>query len=144
MTADRSFSERNRAATQRIRTLARLSDEQLMQPVGQHWTAAIALIHIAFWDRRILYMLDALEREGRVPTAQIDVAVNDISLPLWAAIPPREAARIALETAEALDQRLETLAPAQLEALHASNPRWVERALHRGDHLDEVEAALKA
>ena len=49
-----------------------------------------------------------------------------------------------METAEALDRRLEAFAPAQLEALYASNPRWVERALHRGGHLDELDAALKA
>jgi hypothetical protein len=143
MSVDRAFVERNRASTDRIRALARLSDAELKRPVGEHWTVAIALVHIAFWDRRILVILDRTEQDGRVIAPPPDTMVNDISLPIWAAVPPREAARLAVETAEALDQRLEALAPDVLEALYASNPRWVERAHHRGEHLDEVEAALK-
>ncbi len=66
-----------------------------------------------------------------------------LSLPLWAAMPPREAARIAIETAEALDRQLEGFPPALLAEIHTYNERWVVRALHRGEHLDEVDAALK-
>src|SRR5579859_3508866 len=109
MAMDRSFVERNRASTNRIRELAsRLSDEELQHRVGEHWTVAIALAHLAFWDRRVLHLLDLMEREGKLVSIDIDIAVNDISLPLWAAIPPRAAAHLAIDTAEALDQRLET------------------------------------
>ncbi|NTW12489.1 MAG: hypothetical protein HGA30_04185, partial [Anaerolineales bacterium] len=73
---------------------------------------------------------------------EIDLFVNDLSLPLWAAVPPREAARIALENAEALDKRLEEYPQALLEEIYKYNKRWVVRALHRGEHLDEAEAAL--
>ena len=59
MAQDRSFVEQNRASTNRIRALvARLSDDEMQQRVGQHWTVAIALAHLAFWDRRVLYALD--------------------------------------------------------------------------------------
>ena len=144
MTMDRSFIERNRASTQRIRLMAaRLSDDELRQPVGEHWTVAIVMAHLAFWDRRVMYVLDRSERDGKLFIPEIDIFVNDLSLPLWAAIPPREAARIAIETAETLDQRLETFPPALLEEIYTYNKRWVERALHRGDHLDEADAALK-
>lgn len=145
MTIDPSYVERNRASTDRIRALAdRLSDEALQQPVGEHWTVAIALAHLAFWDRRALHALDATEREGQLVAPEIDIVVNDYSLPLWAAIPPRQAARIAIETAEALDARLESYPPALLAIIHDYYPRWVVRALHRNEHLDEVEAALQA
>ena len=144
MTLDRSFVERNRASTNRIRALvARLSDEELQHPVGEHWTVAIALAHLAFWDRRVMYVLDNTERDSKLFIPEIDIFVNDLSLPLWAAIPPREAARIAIETAEVLDKRLEDFPPALLEEIHAYTERWVVRALHRGEHLDEVDAALK-
>ena len=144
MTLDRSFVELNRASTKRIRDLAaRLSDEELQHPVGEHWTVAIVFAHLAFWDRRVLYVLDMTERDGKLFIPEIDIFVNDLSLPLWAAIPPRAAARIASETSEALDKRLENFPPALLEEIHAYNERWVERALHRGEHLDEAEAALK-
>jgi hypothetical protein len=144
MTLDRSFIELNRASTNRIRDLAaRLSDAEMQHPVGKHWTVAIALAHLAFWDRRVLYVLDMTEREGALFVPAIDIFVNDLSLPLWAAIPPREAARIAIETSETLDQRLEEYPPALLEEIYAYNKRWVVRALHRGEHLDEVDASLK-
>ena len=145
MTLDRSFVELNRASAQRIRDLAaRLSDEELQHSVGEHWTVAIVFAHLAFWDRRVMYVLDMTEREGKLFIPQIDIIVNDLSLPLWAAIPPREAARIAIETAEALDKRLEKYSPALLEEIFNYNKRWVIRALHRGEHLDEAEAALRS
>ena len=145
MTLDRSFVERNRASTERMRALAaRLTDEELQHPVGEHWTVAIVLAHLAFWDRRVLYVLDMTERDGKLFIPEIDIFVNDLSLPLWAAIPPRAAARIGIETAEALDKRLEDFSPALLEEIYAYNKRWVERALHRGEHLDEADAALKS
>jgi hypothetical protein len=144
MPLDRSFIERNRASTNRIRALVgRVTDAELHQPVGEHWTVAITLAHLAFWDRRMLYLLDQTERAGTLVIPAMDIVVNDISLPLWAAIPPREAARLAIETAAAVDQRLEAFPPALLEEISANNERWLVRAWHRDRHLDEVEAALR-
>jgi hypothetical protein len=144
MAMDRSFIERNHASTRRIRDLAaRLSDEEMKTPVGEHWTVAIVFAHLAFWDRRVMYVLDMTRRDGKLFIPEIDIFVNDLSLPLWAAIPPREAARIAIETAEAVDKQLEEFPKALLEEIYTYNKRWVERGLHRGEHLDEAEAALK-
>lgn len=144
MVQDRSFVELNRASTNRIRALiTSLSDQEMQHRVGQHWTVAIALAHLAFWDRRVMYVLDMTERDQKLFIPEIDIFVNDLSLPLWAAIPPREAAKICLETAETLDARLENYPPELLEEIYAYNKRWVVRALHRGEHLDEVDAALK-
>jgi hypothetical protein len=145
MTLDRSYIQQNRASTDRIRALAAgLSDEDMQHRVGEHWTVAIALAHLAFWDRRVMYVLDMTEHDGKVFIPEIDIFVNDLSLPLWAAIPPRAATRIAIETAEALDKRLEVYPPALLEEIYNTNQRWVVRALHRNEHLDEVDAALKS
>ena len=80
MTQDRSFVELNRASTNRIRTLvARLSDKEMQHPVGEHWTVAIALAHLAFWDRRVMYVLDMTERDGKLFIPEIDIFVNDLS-----------------------------------------------------------------
>ncbi len=144
MSMDRSFVERNRATTSRIREMAaRLSDEELQHPVGEQWTVAIMMAHLAFWDRRVLFVLDKTERDGRLFKPEIDIVVNDISLPIWAAIPPREAARMAIETAETLDRRLETYPSGLLEEIYSFNKLWVDRSLHRGGHLDEADADLK-
>jgi hypothetical protein len=144
MTIDQPFVELNRASTQRISALAtQLTEAELQQRVGEHWTVAIALAHLAFWDRRVLAVLDKTESEGKLAVFEVDVAVNDLSLPLWAAIPPQAAARLAVETAQVLDQRLERFPLGLLETLYNYNKRWVIRALHRNGHLDEIDAALK-
>jgi hypothetical protein len=145
MTLDKSYIELNRASTERMRALAaRLSDKEMQTGVGEHWTVGIVFAHLAFWDRRVMYVLDRTEKDGRLFVPEIDIFVNDLSLPLWAAIPPREAARIAIETSQALDKRLEDFPPALLEEIQDYNKRWVARALHRNEHLDEADAALKA
>jgi hypothetical protein len=144
MSLDPSYKDLNRASTKRIKKLASsLTDEEMQTRVGEHWTVSIALAHIAFWDRRVMYVLDMTAKDGKLFIPEIDIFVNDLSLPLWAAIPPREAARIAVETAEELDRRLEEYPQNLLEEIYNFNQRWVIRALHRNQHLDEVDAALK-
>ena len=69
--------------------------------------------------------------------------VNDVSLPFWAAIPPQAAARLAIETAEAVDKRLENYPPHLLDLVQDEYKRYLFRANHRNEHLDEAEAALK-
>jgi hypothetical protein len=64
MTLDRSFIERNRLSTERIRSLAaRLSDQQMLTPVGEHWTVAIVFAHLAFWDRRVMFIVETFHYE---------------------------------------------------------------------------------
>ena len=99
MALDRSFVERNRASTERIRALAaRLSDEEMQHPVGEHWTVAIALAHLAFWDRRVMEVLGITERGGKGVIPALDIFVEDLLLPLWAGLPPRARARLRIQT----------------------------------------------
>ena len=89
--------------------------------------------------------LAAPRAELRPPSGRAEPArgvVNDLALPFWAAIPPRTAATLALSTAETLDARLEDYPAALLEAVYARSERLVVRALHRNEHLDEVDQAL--
>lgn len=144
MAMDKSYIDLNRASTGRMRALAeRLSEEQMQTRVGEHWTVAIVFAHLAFWDRRVMYVLDKTEKDGKLFIPEIDIIVNDMSLPLWAAIPPRQAARIGIEVAQTLDRRLEGYLPALLEEIFSYNKRWVVRALHRNEHLDKAEAVLR-
>ena len=142
---DQSFIELNRASRERIRGLAeRLTDEEMQTRVGEHWTVGIVFAHIAWWDRRVIYVLDMTEKDSKLFVPEIDIFFNDLSLPLWAVVPPREAVRIAIETSETLDKRLEEYSPELLEEIYNYNKRWVIRALHRDEHLDEADAALKS
>lgn len=145
MSLDPNYTQLNRASTERIKQLAAsLSDEEMQTRVGEHWTVSIALAHLAWWDRRVMYVLDMTAKNGKLFVPEIDIFVNDLSLPLWAAIPPREAARIAIESSADLDARLEAFPQDLLEEIYNYNKRWVVRALHRNEHLNEVDAALKA
>ena len=144
MPLDLTFAEQNRFSRERIKSLDdRLTDEELLTPVVEHWTVSVALAHMVFWDRRVMYVLDMTKRNGDVFVPNLEIAVNDLSLPLWKAIPPREAARLCIESAEESDRRLEEYDRDLLEKIYEYNKRWVVRALHRNEHLDEVDAALK-
>jgi hypothetical protein len=144
MPLDPSYKDLNRVSRERIPALAnRLTDAEMQTKVGEHWTVAIVLAHLAFWERRVMYVLDMTEKNGKLFIPEIDIFVNDLSLPLWAVIPPREAARIAMEECEAVDKRLEIYDATLLEEIYNYNKRWVIRALHRNEHLNEADAALK-
>ncbi len=140
---DRSFVEQNKASTERLKKLVKkLKDADMSRKVGADWTVAIALAHLAFWDRRVQFVLDRTEKDGKLSPVEIDVVVNDLMLPTMALIPGQQAARLAVETSEALDKRLEAFPEALLEQVNAHNPRWVNRSLHRNEHLDEVDKAF--
>ena len=147
MSEDRSYIDQNTRERERLRTLAeRLSEDELRVPVNEHWTVAGVLGHIAFWDARVLSLADKLERG--VPFSPDDSEpedvdwINDASRPLIHAIPPLEAARLTLQIAEETDARVATLPVDRLWPQNPDSPLYALRASHRGEHLDEVEAAL--
>ena len=68
--------------------------------------------------------------------------INDSTRPLIHAIPPRQAAEAALRIAEETDELIASLSPELVAKLDADSPLNPARAGHRGEHLDEIEAAL--
>ncbi len=145
MTLDRSFVQANRLATDRLRQLAgRLSEEDMQHLMFDGWTVSSVLAHLAFWDRRILLALDQTEHEGKPVNPTVETYVNDLLAPLLTAIPPAAAGRLAVETAQAVDKRLEGFREDWLEQFLAQNKRMVFRAMHRNEHIDDIEAALKS
>ncbi len=149
MSDGRSYVEANTRERERLRALvARLSDEELRRHVNDHWSVAGVLGHIAFWDARVLALADKLER-GAPFTADDDEPedvdwINDASRPLIHAIPPREVADLALRLAEETDQRVASIPPERMYPVDDTSPLQPLRAGHRGEHLDEIEAALGA
>jgi hypothetical protein len=143
MAVDRSFVELNRASSRRMRELVmRLTNDELLKPVGKEWTVHTTLAHIAFWDLRVMHLLDATEREGKLVAPEIDISVNDILNMLFGAMRPRLISQMAFQAAESLDGMLEKFPADLLEQIHARTERWVIRALHRNHHLDAIEAAV--
>ncbi len=141
---DRSFHAQNARERERLKRLAsRLSEADLERSVGHDWTVAATLVHLAFWDLRAVRLMDHYAKGGVRPSpADIDV-VNDTVRALARSIPPRAAARLAVEAAEQVDRRIEALPDGVLEAVAAAgNPFNPARHVHRAEHLDEIERAL--
>jgi hypothetical protein len=149
MSEDRSYVEENTREREHLRALVeRLDDDELGLPVNEHWTVAAVLGHIAFWDGRVLALSDKLERGEPFTSSDAEPEdvdwINDATRPLIHAIPPREAARLALQIAEETDARVATLPLDRLWPRDPDSPLYAVRASHRGEHLDDVEAALRA
>jgi len=146
-TVDRSYIAENAAELRRLRALVeRLSEADLVRPTPGGWTVAASLAHVAFWDQRILFWLDRWEH-GQAPHpiegADVDW-INDAGKPLCLALPPRVAARLAVEIAEALDRKLSALPDDRVAANKAAGePLSLVRAHHRKTHLDEIERILR-
>jgi hypothetical protein len=142
----KSYVEENTKGRGRLRGLANeLTDEELGLPAGDGWTVAALLAHLAFWDYRVLALIRRWEEVGVGPSP-IDVdGVNDAAKPLCLAIPPREAVRLAINAAEAVDRALECL-PDDLEAginvLVQEGKFRLNRSIHRDEHLDQIRRAL--
>src|SRR5437879_355851 len=99
MSTGRGYVEENARELDRMRGIVgRLSDDDLLRQVNEHWTVAGVLGHIAFWDGRALALGEKLDR-GEPFTPSDDEPddvdwINDASRPLIHAIPPREAAEL--------------------------------------------------
>ena len=90
-----SYIEANAKGRERLWALvSELTDEELALQVGDGWTIAAMLAHLAFWDYRVLVLIMRWKKVGIGPSP-IDIdGVNDAMKPLCLAIPPREAARL--------------------------------------------------
>jgi DinB family protein len=150
MSADRSYVEHNTRERERLRSLVeRLTDNELLAAVNESWTVAGVMGHIAFWDARTIYLANKLE--AGIPFSEDDDEpedvdwINDSGRALIHAIPPREAARLALRMAEETDDIVASLSPERAARTWPTDPKSPLnplRASHRGEHLDEIEAAL--
>ena len=141
---DTGYNERNRTQTQRLRGLRSLGDEDLQRPVGEHWTVAIALAHIQYWDGRSVGAIEAWRRHGLPLTLWTngEGVVNDVLLPVWGECSPREALEQAIKTAEVLDRIVEDLSSEEAEVVSVQRYRVLDRSMHRSEHLDEMDTAL--
>jgi hypothetical protein len=148
MPEDRSHDVETDAERERLRALiAGLRDKDLGRPMPAGWTVAGVLAHIAFWDARAIYWLDKWAK-GVAPTPyepENTQAVNESAKPLCLALPPRDAANLAMRLAEEADGKVKALSDEMLTKIRATGapPFNLSRAIHRQEHLDEIESALR-
>lgn len=150
MSAEPSVIAENTATRERLRALlAHINDEELARPFGDGRTIATILGHIAFWDQRILVLLERWSR-GDVQPSPADTEpenvdwINDAAQPFFLAMPPRVLAQLALHTAEQVDHQVEHVSPGLVAAIYAAgDPISLARFSHRDEHLDEIERLLQ-
>jgi hypothetical protein len=133
MSEGRSYVEENTRERERLRALVeRLGEEELLAAVNPHWSVAAVLGHIAFWDGRVLALADKLEHG--IPFTDSDIEPEDVD---WI----NDATRPLI--AEETDARVARLPADRMYPGDPESPINALRASHRGEHLDDVEAALR-
>ena len=131
---DKSYVAENEAERARLKAfVGRLSDAGMARPVGAHWTVSVGLAHLAFWDRLWLAKFDEWGRTGVVVVPQV---------PWWRAIAPAQVRHEVIAAAEAADDKVRRMPVALVEAVLATRPRTILRAVHHRQHLDELERAV--
>jgi hypothetical protein len=147
VTDDRPYIQVNDRERRRLRELIdMLDDDALAAPANEYWTVAGVLGHIAYWDIRVLVLAEKIDRGE--PWAPGDAEpdgdwLNDSTRPLIHAIAPRAAAELALRIAEETDARVAELPLDRMAPLDPESPIYPARGEHRGEHLDELERALR-
>jgi hypothetical protein len=147
--ADRSFVDENDAARLELgEFIAGLDERSFKCPVGSGWTISTCLCHLAFWDHRVLFLLNDWERTGQLERSRfssqsvnsINQAVNAISQ----AVPGAAAAKLALDAALAVDSLLASISDELIgQLVSAGFERYLKRSLHRREHLQKIKEALR-
>lgn len=148
---EHSYTQRNAASLDRLRALIRrLTDADLARDLGDGWTVAVALAHLAFWDRyQAARWSEAAKAALPLPEEvgeATDNVVNVASLESWRSTPPRVAAEQALAAAEHIDQLVAAVDAALAAQLLAAGRTTLldllDRTGHWNEHIEQIEAAL--
>ncbi|HEX5903668.1 MAG TPA: maleylpyruvate isomerase N-terminal domain-containing protein [Actinomycetota bacterium] len=147
---DRSYIDTNLRGLERLRNLVEGADEDaLTAPVNEYWSVAGVLAHMAWWDARVVVFADKIDRgDPWVPTDEEPEGdwLNDTTrLVIEGLAPhaPRAAAELALRMAERADARVAELPLDRMAPRDPASPISPDRADHRVEHLDEIEAVLE-
>ena len=147
MTAGRRYIQENDTERARLEAfVARCTDADLERPVPGGWTVAGILAHLAFWDERVRLLFERWQRDGVAPADENEADVdwmNDSAKPMFLALAPRRAAELAVSIARAADRTVQGLSDEMLARnAAAGTPLNVVRAVHRRQHLEELEEVL--
>ena len=147
MTDDRPYIQENDRERERLRAfINRLDEDALAAPANEYWTVAGVLVHMAYWDNRVLVLADKIDRgEPWLPSDAEPEGdwLNDSIRPIILAVAPRAAADLALRIAEETDARVAVLPLDRMYPLDPESPISAARSAHRGEHLDELEQAVR-
>ena len=123
--------------------IQRLTDEELIHPMEAGWTVSGILAHIAFWDQRAVVLLRKWKQDGIAPSPIDTDIVNEATRKLCLSIPPDIAVQLVLTSALEIDREIEQLdAEALSEVETTGKTVRLNRALHRGEHVAQIERVL--
>ncbi|MEZ4712477.1 MAG: maleylpyruvate isomerase N-terminal domain-containing protein [Caldilineaceae bacterium] len=140
------FFEENRASREKLAALLNgLSDADLALTTDYGWTVAALLAHMAWWDQRVLVLLRRWKEHGIDESPADSQLINDALKPLCHALAPRAALQLCLPAAAETDAEV-TSTPPELIAEIETGPTHFRfnRALHRYDHIGDIEALIGA
>jgi hypothetical protein len=105
---------------------------------------AVALAHVAFWDKRAVAGLRRWARAGTPVTDADDEILNEALFEQWRSLPPRRAAALAVEAAREVTAVVEGLPDAVAVVVVGRGLGWLlRRGNHRREHIEQIEAAVK-
>ncbi len=145
MSAEPDFLAGNSESNAELRALVgRLTDADLGRDLGEGWTTAAMLAHLALYDFRAAALLDRWRQTGLVTPSPLDAdLINAATAHLFLAIPPRRAAELALVAATAADERVAAIDADLLARIDAAGrPITLSRAAHRREHITQIETAI--
>ncbi len=143
------FVQENDESRRRLAALVQvLSDQDLALCTSYGWTVAALLAHLAFWDQRMVAILQRWKETGFDPSPIDSTAVNESLKPLCHALSPRAAIELCLICAAAADAELAALTPDLVKQIEehiesTSTQFRMNRSLHRDGHLKDIEALLQ-
>ena len=144
MPVSAELAESNRVQPERLRKLVgRLTADMRAVRLPRGWTVAVALAHMAFWDRQRLCLMRRWAAGDMCNGGYDGALFNEVLLPFLEMIPPEQAAAAALQSAEEVDLFLLTVPDEVVElALARPDRPNLDRGAHREYHLERIELAL--
>jgi hypothetical protein len=136
--------QENKKERERLLTLVvGLKEADFQRRLPNGWTITVALVHLAFWDLSQVARLKRWMEKGVKPPSYDADTINEALAVLSEAIPPQAVVKLVKDAAEAIDQLVEKLTPAQAGEITQMGFEWnIHRALHRRNHLDKIEKTL--
>jgi len=141
---NKHYCTENEVERQRLfRLTAPLTETDLSRELPNGWSVATKLAHLAFWDRYYLSLVQQWERVGFTSSPANADAINEAVRVLSRALPLIAVVPLVLDAAEAIDRKVEELAPELATAIEMGGyARILRRAMHRREHLDQIEKVL--
>ena len=141
---NQTYVAENRVERQSLfKITTNLTEKDLRRQLPNGWSVATKLAHLAFWVRYCLSLILGWERSDFTAFPTSADAINEAVRDLSGAIPPMAVVQLVRDAAEAVDRKVEEMTPQLATAIETGgHPRILRRALHRREHLDQIEKAL--